>query len=261
MTTALETWEQTDEAVELAFETLYRFLSAALSDPRGPRWQLARDLLSQRLAIEAADLLRHDFGDRLIPLGFGEVPAEELDLRLALSILEQRPIDVSNDFLNIFGLVHCRECPPYETEYHPNEDTFFRSQQMADVAGFYQAFGITNDPHERPDQLCLELEFAAFLLLKKREAETANQSEQAAICASAVKAFFTDHISWWMPSFALALRTKAGDGFYEIIGRTLAALLPIQRHRLGIAAPRVPLQANVSEEPEGCAGCAASCGA
>ena len=69
-----------------------------------------------------------------------------------------------------FGLVLTRECPPYETEYHPSSEPFFRSQEMADVAGFYRAFGLetAQAARERPDYLGLELEFMAFLLLKKR---------------------------------------------------------------------------------------------
>jgi TorA maturation chaperone TorD len=260
MNALIDEQTETEATADLAVETLYRFLAAALSDPRSDRWQLARDPVCQHLAIEVADWLRQQYVERLILLGFGEVPVEELDLRPAIAALKERPIDVANDYLRIFGLVHCRECPPYETEFQPNEDTFFRSQQMADVAGFYRAFGLAPDPHERPDQICLELEFAAFLLLKKRDAENALEREQAAICQGARVSFFADHMSWWMPSFALALRTKAGDGFFEHIGRALAALLPIERHRLGIAAPRVPLHASASDAPQECAGCLGATG-
>lgn len=260
MTTAVEPLEKTDPAIELAVETLYRFLSAALSDPRSDRWQIVLDPVCRGLAIEAADLLRQDFAEQCVALGFGEALAEDLDLRPAVAILEKRPFDVASDYLRIFGLVHSRECPPYETEFQPNEDTFFRSQQMADVAGFYRAFGIVSDPHDRPDQVCLELEFAAFLLLKKREAEAAADDERAAICQQARANFFADHMSWWMPSFALALRTKAEAGYYEAIGRALAALLPIERRRLGIEAPQLPLHATASEAPQECAACAGAPG-
>ncbi len=267
METACVNLEQTDAAVDLATETLYRFLAAALSDPRGTTWQLVREPVCQTLAIGAAELLRAEFAEQATVLGFGESPVEDLDLRPAVAALRTAPVEVGNDFLRIFGLVNCRECPPYETEYQPNEDTFFRSQQMADVAGFYRAFGLQPDAHERPDHVSLELEFAAFLLLKKRLAREAGKldattdSENAAICQAARANFFRDHISWWAPSFALALRTKAAGGFYESVGRALASLLPVERHRLGIAAPRVPLQANVQEAPEECAGCLASSGA
>lgn len=137
---------------------------------------------------------------------------------------------------------------------------------LADVAGFYRAVGVEPDAHERPDHISLELEFTAFLLLKQRLALETIQADtttahNASVCQTARTTFFHDHLSWWAPSFALALRTKADSGFYEAVGRVLAAMLPIERHRLGIPAPRVPLQANVQETPEECAGCLASSGA
>src|SRR5262249_17020223 len=150
------------------------------------------------------------------------------------------------------------------TEYHPASETFFRAQQLADIAGFYQAFGLETaeaEP-ERPDHVALELEFMAFLLLKQRlMLDPANPDPEAAehaeTCPAAQAAFFRDHVAWWVPSFATGLRRKAGCGFYAAVAQVLLALAPLERARFGVAAPRLPLQPALIERPEEQAGCTA----
>ena len=59
--------------------------------------------------------------------------------------------------------------PPYETEYG-NEALFQQPQEMGDLMGFYQAFGLTVrvDEHERCDHIsCKCRKFLLFLLSKK----------------------------------------------------------------------------------------------
>jgi TorA maturation chaperone TorD len=77
------------------------------------------------------------------------------------------------------------------------------------------------------------------------------------VCEKAEHNFFRDHLAWWVPAFATALRRKAGDGFYAAAGRALAALARAERRRLGVDTPSVsarPDRDDQSEEPEGCAG-------
>jgi TorA maturation chaperone TorD len=102
----------------------------------------------------------------------------------------------------------------------------------------------------------------AFLLMKKRlalaDAEEAEQAERAAVCDEAHRAFFREHLAWWLPAFATGLRRKAGRGPYLEVGRLLAAFMPLERQRLDVPPPRLPVQVNLIERPEeqpGCAGC------
>jgi TorA maturation chaperone TorD len=261
----------TDEgAVDLARECLYRFLAAALSDPAADSHRLALDADSQRLSWEAAELLRGEASGENIPLGFGEVPAQQLDLRPILQALRESADDRRAEYDRVFGLVASRECPPYETEYHPAGETFFRSQQLADVAGFYRAFALepARATPERVDHIALELEFMAFLLLKKRLAlESIDWSpdapEQVAVCEEALRDFFRDHLAWWVPSFAMGLRRKACAGLYAAVGQALAALVPLERRRWQVDPPRLPLQPALIERPDeqpGCAGCSCASG-
>lgn len=252
--------------VDVARECLYQFLAALLRDPRSAAGQAIEEAAAVELSLAAVDLLREEAQANPVPLGFGELRAEHLDLRALLAELDCSATERQAQYDRVFGLAVPKECPPYETEYHASGDTFFRSQQMADVAGFYRAFGImpVRQPPERPDSLPLELEFMAFLLMKRRLASQSDagleEEELARLCEDAERAFFRDHLVWWVPAFAAGLRSKAETGIYAALARFLAAWLPAERGRLNVPAPRLPVQPEVSSEPdtsESCEGCSA----
>jgi TorA maturation chaperone TorD len=250
-------------ALDVARECLYRFLACAISDPHDPNWEFILEPDVQHLAHQAAVLVR-ETKEKTVSLGFGELPIEDLDLGELLTHLGRPRAELHEEYDRVFGLVVNRECPPYETEYQANAESFYRAQQLADIAGFYHAFGL--EPRraapERPDHLALELEFMAFLLLKMRIAQAsmpANScaAEQAQLCDDAQRLFFRDHIAWWIPSFVTGLRRKAGSGFYVCVARMLAAFLPVERAYWGVSAAPMPLPATLIERPEEQPGCLA----
>lgn len=249
-----------DTALTVASEVLYRFLAAAVSDPFTSDVSLVLDSDGWRLAISATELLRQEASESPVPLGFGELPPSQLDWAALSGDAPLSLADLRATHTAVFGLVFSRECPPYETEYCSSAEAFFRAQQLADIAGFYQAFGLQTAPAspERPDHLALELEFMAFLLRKERLADTA---EQARVCADAQRSFLRDHLAWWVPSFAAGLRRKAESGFYASVAQVLAAFMPVERARLGAATPSLPMRPALIERPEeqaGCTGCVAT---
>jgi TorA maturation chaperone TorD len=234
-------------ADDLARECIYRFLAAVVGGPYSD-WDRAVNLNDQELAIDAADSLgsRCDDFRRLAD-----------DLRAPREALRAQ-------FDRVFGLVVPRECPPYETEFYPTEDTFGRSQQMADVAGFYGAFGIepSLSSPERPDHLALELEFMAFLLTKKRlamadEAAGPALEERIDLCNRAARDFFRDHLAWWVPSFAAGLRRKAEEGYLRDLANILAAWVPEECRRLHIPEVLRPVRPWLIEQLDDQSGCAA----
>jgi TorA maturation chaperone TorD len=244
--------------VDLARECLYRFLAAAFTDPRHEPFQMARD--EHLLSRTAADLLREEALADPVPLGFGELTAEALDLADVVNELDRPHDELCAEYDRVFGLVYARECPPYETEYCSTAEPFFRAQQVADVAGFYRAFGLigSRSQPDRPDHLAAELEFMAVLFLKKRLAADLDVPEAAnhiGVCETALGAFFRDHLAWWVPSFAAGLRRKAGGGLYAALGRVLAAWMPPERGRFGVKAPQAPVRPAFIERPEADAGC------
>jgi TorA maturation chaperone TorD len=256
-------------AVDVARECLYRFLAGAVSDPQDPSWTFILEPDAQHLACRSAELLRESVKEEhreKETLGFGELPIEQLRLDELLAELRRPRPELQEEYDRVFGLVVNRECPPYETEYQQNAESFFRAQQLADIAGFYQAFGLVprRASPERPDHLALELEFMAYLLLKKRIAlaslpANACAAEQAQLCDDAQRLFFCDHLAWWTPSFVMGLRRKGSSGYYACVARVLAAFLPVERAYWGVVPSPVPLPVTLIEPPEEQPGCMA-CG-
>ena len=80
------------ETLDLARESLYRFLAAALSDPRSRAFSAVLNVDNQVMAAAGAELLREEAQNDPVPLGFGERPLGDLDLRDALAEI-RRPLD------------------------------------------------------------------------------------------------------------------------------------------------------------------------
>jgi putative dimethyl sulfoxide reductase chaperone len=108
-------------------------------------------------------------------------------------------------------------CPPYEGSYEA--DPMRSSREMADVAGFYRAFGaVAGGPAaERPDHAACELEFLSFLAARRLEAESAGEAEQAAVCREAEDAFMLDHAGRWLPSFCRKVAREASCDVYRLL--------------------------------------------
>ncbi len=236
----------------LARELVIRFLALGLSDPHRQPWHALDSAENRRLAAQAAAVLRGAAGPwAREPLAPGEEPLELLDLEPALAALDTPGFDPCEEYNRVFGLVPPKECPPYGTEYHRTREPFFRAQQLADVAGFYRAFGleVSSRCPDRPDHVSLELEFLALLLAKERLAwdRWGQESNQAQVCREAWLAFFRDQVVWWLGAFARGLARKAARGFYFHLARALAAWLGWERRRLEL--PPAQLARPQSIEP------------
>jgi nitrate reductase assembly molybdenum cofactor insertion protein NarJ len=237
---------------DAARQFIYQFLALALSDPRSPRWQRLLHSQFQQAARSAADLLRLELPPAPTPLAPGELPPECLDLGSVLRFL--RPLPRMQELYDAtFGLVLSNKCPACETEFSRQTFVISRSQQMADIAGFYRAFGLDKsaDARERIDHISLELEFMAFLIAKATLAASRDGDDaaiNASICRDAQAEFFRDHLAWWVPAFALILRRRA-DGierpdqlletpatFFGAVAVCLAQFVALERCRLGIPA-------------------------
>ncbi len=132
----------------------------------------------------------------------------------------------------------------YETEYGlPNE--YRLSQELADIAGFYQAFGfkVGGLRRERPDHLATELEFLYVLALKEVYAIEQGIDEHIEVCIEARRSFLQDHIGRWIGFFAESL-AKLADSLpdsidqpqpYVWLARLAAAFVQAEAQHLGLS--------------------------
>lgn len=130
----------------------------------------------------------------------------------------------------------------YETEYGlPHE--FRQSQELADINGFYRAFGFTNGGRvrERPDHLAVELEFMGILALKEAYTTQDGLVEHFEVCLEAQRKFLGDHLGRWIDKFAQSLTLNADGvartgygGPYQALARFCALFVNADAARLGV---------------------------
>ena len=101
------------------------------------------------------------------------------------------------------------ECSPYQLEY-ARGDVFRQSQSLADLAGFYRAFGFeaTGPDADRGDDIVTQWEFLSVLAFKHACA-VRDADDAAATCRAAERSFLSEHAAAWMPAFFSRLR-RAG---------------------------------------------------
>lgn len=90
-----------------------------------------------------------------------------------------------------------KRCPVHETEYGRMRG-MAKGNELADIAGFYMAFGMTradgDAARQLGDHLAVELEFYGALLAKQAALLEAGDTEGQAIVLDARKKFLGDHL-------------------------------------------------------------------
>ncbi len=133
-------------------------------------------------------------------------------------------------------------CPIYEAEYDKNR-AVSQGPTLADIAGFYRAFGLELAVSERPDHIALELEFMSFLAYKEALALQNDLREQAETCRDAQKKFLEAHLGRWAGLFAETVIRTSQLQFYRDLARELQEFIESECTLLG-AQPQV-----VTERP------------
>jgi TorA maturation chaperone TorD len=205
--------------------------------------------------IEAAAVVADAYPDAEI--GSAERSPHELSPGALFALLDSEIHHLEAVYRRVFGLTAISPiCPPCETEWEPNTDIFFRCQRLADIAGFYHAFGLEVSPAcgERLDHISVEAEFLYVLLAKEAAALDQGDYEGTEICRDARRKFFQEHLGWWVPAFARAIERVAPPGYYRQLARFTAALSAAERLSLSLppfTVPAIP-RPSPGEAPAAC---------
>lgn len=223
--------DESIRARDLARRELYAFISMATADP-ATREKRLEDATAHSIVNAALELIRDDVEFHPASLGPGEIDPAGLTVRLP----SQVGLAIEREYAAVFGYCTSRNCPPYEMEFCPQKDIHYRNQQLADVAGFYTAFGLKASPkvHDRLDHISLEAEFMSVLITRELYAlENGFSAEAAKVCHDAQRTFFKDHLAGWLPAFGQTLMNQASD-FYVALGKIICAFVPAERAILGV---------------------------
>ena len=212
MSTANETRDR-EVLCALRRAATYRVLAAAFAYPAPGRLdELAR--LASTVACAAPDPIRDGL------------------LRLAEAARTGDAGTLAAQHVALFdGAVRC---PPYEGAYGPAQ-LGGKAAQLADIAAFYQAFGLepAGTEAELPDHVAVELEFMAALALKEAWALAEDNRDGVDVTRQAAAAFLDAHLGRWGASLAARVR-GAGSPFHETASALVAAWLEVDAADLGV---------------------------
>jgi len=111
---------------------------------------------------------------------------------------------------------------------HVIKNEFQRATHLADIMGFYRAFGVEPDL-ERPDALTCELEFMHVLVAKKLRARSGLSGdageEKARVCEEAEKKFLHEYLAPAALAIGTKILARSEHPFYTEAARELVEFM------------------------------------
>lgn len=137
----------------------------------------------------------------------------------------------------LFGHSVRGSCPLYELEFGRSE-IIQQTAELADLSGFYNAFGMNVNPSafERADHLSVECEFLAVLCAKEAWGVQEGELQLAETCADAQRLFLRDHLARWLPAFAHRVMGADPEGLFGVFASLAAAFIMEECRRFEIEA-------------------------
>lgn len=151
-----------------------------------------------------------------------EKPGGVLMRRLQETVSRYADSDLLEEYTQLYEPHGQLLAPPYETEYTKEspQHSLTQSAQLADISGFYQAFGleVSETLPDRVDHVATELEFMHILSYKEAYALENHETEHLEIVQDAQQKFLNDHCSKWATPFKLRLHEADQGEFYKLLG-------------------------------------------
>lgn len=223
-----------DQALARAF--IHRFLAKAYEDPSADGWAWLGDRATQTALRDAIRAVAASPSSAAVP---GAPLESSLEPLLAALGQDAATLEVFTDtYLVTFGHAARGPCPMNEIEYgNLKADSLFQPHRLADLTAFYRAFGLelAADASERPDHICVELEFMSVLAAKEAWAlEHQFDAEQLAVVHDAQKQFLREHLGHWAPAFTRRLEREAGPGPLAALARFTREFVLSECARFGV---------------------------
>ncbi len=267
-TESLEQQESAVGVVEIVPQTgpaeeargrIYAFLGALFSHPDTGKWGRVLNAEEQRLAIATADALRTWASVMKYPVLADELPGRELDLRFLVVELCQPLEHLKAEYERVLCIKKPRPgCSPFALDHQKEITGFPLAESLANLAGLYRAFGFAqgNKLPLRTDHIAYELDFMNWLISQRRLASRmalvdCQAAELATRCDLAQRSFFSDHLAGWAGPLSAGLQKYTSGGYFEPLGRFLAAWVPLERQFLNAVPPSAEVQASRGAVPLG----------
>ena len=215
----------------LARSRLYKVLSLALAPPETTILNGSVKLVMLQDLARIVGVLQQEVGEA----------ARRVEQ--ALEHIQNETEQVRREYEYGFSESTSGHYPLYETEY-ASPHVFAKTQTMADIAGFYRAFGVRSSIGlgERPDQASTELEFMHLVTLMEANASSKGDKEKAQVCLDAERKFIQDHMGRWLQGLGKLITETATTNMYRSLGRLVTIFLNDEIRRLGAKPEEVLLR-------------------
>lgn len=181
---------------------------------------LVAQFLSSPTNVRREDLIVDDSDlETLVDRCGASAPADlACAIRACLDdVLAIDPIEWRGEYTRLFDAAVV--CPINETGYIRRD----KGAVIADICGFYQAFGFESNETsgEKPDHLVCEFEFAAMLLVMLASARQEGAEERAEITEEALQGFLREHPGEWINLFCQRLEAVAAIPLFQHLPRLI----------------------------------------
>lgn len=130
-------------------------------------------------------------------------------------------------------------CSLHETAYGDGRRIAGRPAELADISGFYTAFGLQPSATDLdlPDHLCSELEFYSLMLIKLAYAGHSaggGWNQKKDITQRALKKFLGEHLGRWNNALVREIDTHSAASPYRETAQALETMVKIELKRNGV---------------------------
>lgn len=149
-------------------------------------------------------------------------------------------------------------CSPFETEYEA--DPFAKARQLADISGFYNAFGM-DAAQARPtmnDYIGSELEFMTLLTRNEAYATARNWTRRREVTLDAQRGFLRDHLGRWERTLCADLERVLVDDhdatarFYTLLAQLCERFVEGELRMFHVKPLRLKQRMTSEREPMSC---------